>query len=401
MGEREARVLCPLVRHRHLGMAHGIGRSGDVAAEQPKAAGSSLILALTTRLAADALREAGLVEVADVVVLPAATGVALMLTFLALRARRPGTANVVIWSRIDQKTCIKAILSAGFDVRVVSPILVGDQLETDVDGMARAVVDAGGPDQVICAVTTTSCFAPRGCDDVESVAKLCRHIGIAHVINHAYGVQSAWLCAEVTRAARRGVVSACVQSTDKNFLVPVGGALIADFKGDDGGTVGGVRSLYPGRAAMTPVLDLCQTLLYLGRDGWARIREERMEVFGYLRDALRKLAERTGQKLLETPRNPISVAFTLNGFDDGKTATQLGSRLFVRLVSGARVVAPKTQTVGNVTLTGFGAHHDAYPHTYITAAAGLGATRKDVDLFVARLEKELLQPRTSTTNETS
>ena len=64
-------------------------------------------------------------------------------------------------------------------------------------------------------------------------------------------------------------------------------------------------------------------------------------------------------------------------------------------------MAPKTQTVGNVTLTGFGAHHDAYPHTYITAAAGLGATRKDVDLFVARLEKELLQPRTSTTNETS
>ena len=36
VGEREARVACPLVARRHYGLAHGIGRSGDVAAEQPK-----------------------------------------------------------------------------------------------------------------------------------------------------------------------------------------------------------------------------------------------------------------------------------------------------------------------------------------------------------------------------
>lgn len=36
VGEREARSACPLVARRHYRLAHGIGRSGDIAAEQPK-----------------------------------------------------------------------------------------------------------------------------------------------------------------------------------------------------------------------------------------------------------------------------------------------------------------------------------------------------------------------------
>lgn len=36
VGEREARVACDLVAQRHFRLAHGIGRSGDVGAEQPK-----------------------------------------------------------------------------------------------------------------------------------------------------------------------------------------------------------------------------------------------------------------------------------------------------------------------------------------------------------------------------
>ena len=36
VGEREGRVACSLVRRRNFGLAHGIGRSGDIAAEQPK-----------------------------------------------------------------------------------------------------------------------------------------------------------------------------------------------------------------------------------------------------------------------------------------------------------------------------------------------------------------------------
>ncbi len=36
VGEREARVASDLVARRHFRLAHGIGRSGDVAAVQPK-----------------------------------------------------------------------------------------------------------------------------------------------------------------------------------------------------------------------------------------------------------------------------------------------------------------------------------------------------------------------------
>lgn len=59
-GEREARVACPLVARRHFRLAHGVGRSGDVAAEQPKAAGSSVLAKLGAALAGDAMRVAGL-----------------------------------------------------------------------------------------------------------------------------------------------------------------------------------------------------------------------------------------------------------------------------------------------------------------------------------------------------
>ena len=36
MGEREARCGSSLVARRHFGLAHGIGRSGNIKDEQPK-----------------------------------------------------------------------------------------------------------------------------------------------------------------------------------------------------------------------------------------------------------------------------------------------------------------------------------------------------------------------------
>ena len=93
-GEREARVACPLVARRHFGLAHGIGRSGDISAEQPKAAGSTLLARLCNLLAADALAAAGLDGLGDSTVLPVATGMALTLALLALAGQRPGARRV-------------------------------------------------------------------------------------------------------------------------------------------------------------------------------------------------------------------------------------------------------------------------------------------------------------------
>ena len=45
-------------------------------------------------------------------VVPMATGMSLMLCMLALRMKRP-SAKYVIWPRIDQKSCIKSMVTAG------------------------------------------------------------------------------------------------------------------------------------------------------------------------------------------------------------------------------------------------------------------------------------------------
>ncbi len=72
IGDREARIYSKIVAQRNFSFGHGIGialvkfpsyfytgRSGDVTAEQPKAAGASLILKLTKYLILDAFRIAG------------------------------------------------------------------------------------------------------------------------------------------------------------------------------------------------------------------------------------------------------------------------------------------------------------------------------------------------------
>ena len=58
-GEREARIASKVVAKRHFYLGHGIGRSGDIAAIQPKAAGSSLIAKLTTSFVLDIIKLAG------------------------------------------------------------------------------------------------------------------------------------------------------------------------------------------------------------------------------------------------------------------------------------------------------------------------------------------------------
>ncbi|MEQ2177629.1 hypothetical protein GOODEAATRI_005496 [Goodea atripinnis] len=93
VGEREGRVASSLVARRHYRLIHGIGRSGDIAAVQPKAAGSSVR------------------SVASCFVVPMATGMSLTLCFLTLRHRRP-KARYIIWPRIDQKSCFKSMITA-------------------------------------------------------------------------------------------------------------------------------------------------------------------------------------------------------------------------------------------------------------------------------------------------
>jgi len=423
LGEREGRLACPLVINRHYGFAHGIGRSGSLTADQPKAAGSSLVCRLANLLVLDALVTAGLKSTTSALLLPMATGLALQQVFLALRDIRGPEAEYVVWPRVDQKTCFKCITSAGLKPLVVN-LQCGsrhnragqdnhdddddnDELRVTPAGIEAAIERAGGASRVLCVFTTTSCFAPRAPDPVDKIARLCGTLGVPHVINNAYGVQSRQLCRAIDRSWTVGRVDAVVQSTDKNFMVPVGGAIVCSGgKGYVGqvDVVHKVSERFPGRASGSNHLDILMTLLWMGKQGWIERLEKREKMMGYLTQKLTLCAERLGERILKTPSNPISLGMTLaslvrpeegeGGRDKGRRrggdpVTMLGSMLFRRNVSGTRVVGRGgTINLGaECVFENYGAHIDERGIPYLTAAAALGLEEEEVDVFVERLEK--------------
>lgn len=90
-------------------------------------------------------------------------------------------------------------------------------------------------------------------------------------------LQASRLCKQISRAWRRGRVDAVVQSTDKNFMVPVGGAIVAAGPGQ-GSFVDRVNAAYPGRASGSPMLDLLITLLHWGATGWTKVLQARIQI---------------------------------------------------------------------------------------------------------------------------
>ena len=133
---------------------------------------------------------------------------------------------------------------------------------------------------------------------------------------------------------RSGRVDVVVQSTDKNLMVPVGGAILAV---SDKKILKRIAEFYPGRASFAQSMDILITLLSMGSNEYKCMLKERKECFLYLKSELQKLAEIYNEKVLETPNNPISIAFTLSKFGNvKKDLTEIGSMLFTRLVSGVR-----------------------------------------------------------------
>ena len=49
--------------------------------------------------------------------------------------------------------------------------------------------------------------------------------------------------------------------------------------------------------------------------------------------------------------------------------------------------------VAGFTFGGYGAHHDAYPHHYLTAAAALGSKKEEIDRFIHKLKSVYVAAR--------
>ena len=205
VGEREGRIYSRMVSERHFSLSHGIGRSGNITEVQPKAAGSSIIYKLTTSMAAHALEMSGFKKPVHCLLLPFATGMSITMCILTLKIGRPA-AKYVIWSRIDQKSCFKSIITAGLSPLVVDNIMVDGQMQTDV-ARVRELLELHGMD-VLCVLTTTSCFAPRQPDLVDDIARLCKSCDVGHIINNAYGLQCPLISKLINRAVVVGRVDA-------------------------------------------------------------------------------------------------------------------------------------------------------------------------------------------------
>lgn len=79
-------------------------------------------------MAMHALKLAGLTEIRSCIVVPMATGMSLVLSMLAVRARCANrAAQYAIWIRIDQATCFKSMRTAG-----LTPIIVENTIEVCV-----------------------------------------------------------------------------------------------------------------------------------------------------------------------------------------------------------------------------------------------------------------------------
>ncbi|GAM23397.1 hypothetical protein SAMD00019534_065720 [Acytostelium subglobosum LB1] len=404
VGEREGRLYSDIVSRRHFGFAHGIGRSGDINEQQPKAAGSSLIQKLTTYFVLDAMSIAGIEKVDHCLVLPMATGMSIALSLMTLKNNFcPPTAKYVLWPRIDQKSCLKSIATSGLIPVVIDNVLQGDVITTNLALLEETIVKLG-PESIVCVMSTTSCFAPRIPDKIIEISQMCKRFNIGHVINNAYGLQCTKITHQISQSCRLGRVDAIIQSTDKNFMVPVGGAIVAS---PNEKLIDTLAKNYPGRASGAPILDMFITLLSMGKQGYKALLDERKSLIPYFTHELDKVAKEFGYRLLHTPGNTISFGVTLqkahsdtdpepsasSSVSPSQSVSMIGSKLFMRSCSGARVIDLKggKKTVAGIEFEAYGSHIDHYHSNYLTVACAIGITKDDVDTFIKRLKKVLIQ----------
>ena len=99
-----------------------------------------------------------------------------------------------------------------------------DMIVTDLERIRSILLEK--KEKILCVFSQTSSFAPRMPDKVEEIAILCKEFGVNHLVNNAFGLCSSKICHGINMASKSGVVDFVVQSTDKNFMTPVGGSIV-------------------------------------------------------------------------------------------------------------------------------------------------------------------------------
>ena len=420
IGEREGRIISNIVLNRNFGLVHGMGRSGNINDLQPKAVGSSLLVQLTNSLTKNLLHSIGLNFINNILILPFATGMAITISFLTLRLLKPN-AKYVIWSRIDQKTCFKCIITSGYIPIIINPIVDNGnnnkndnieykndnnenkdndnknnkndfELKTDIESFKREI-DKIGIDNILCIFSTTSCFAPRNYDDIITLSQICKEKNLFHIVNNAYGIYCTKVTDILNKSNKIGKVDLIISSTDKNFMVPVGGSLIYSSNYD---LVEKVKKNYPGRASISPLLDLFISYLEMGKNKYLYLIKDRKEKYKKLIEKLKIITEKFEEKLLLPNDNKISIGITLGNIikkakvDNKKDITEIGSLFYNRQISGVRIItkSEKETEICGYKFKNYGCSTDDYKYLpYMTFVCAIGITEQEVDEFCIKFEK--------------
>jgi O-phospho-L-seryl-tRNASec:L-selenocysteinyl-tRNA synthase len=356
------------------------------------------MLSLTNLLVLHSIKLAGGVSTKKCIVVPMCTGMSISLVLSTLASKNK-KGKYVLWSRIDQKSCFKSIVTASLVPEVIELNFQKDSsskdekiqqiiddnedgLTTDLEALEKKILEL--KDEVLCVMSTTSCFAPRLPDRIIEIAKICKTHGIPHIVNNAYGLQSRKIMNQISTGSLQGRIDAFIQSTDKNYMVPVGGAIIASTNEN---FIDEVSQIYAGRGSMSSVMDVFITLLSLGENGWLGLLKERETLVKEFISEGEVLAKKYNEKILKTKANEISFVMTLDHFEN---PSLIGSKLFYRNISGPKVVTNDSKKeVCGVKFQGYGSHCNNYPHNYLTMACAIGIQKEEIKEFFSRLEKVL------------
>jgi O-phospho-L-seryl-tRNASec:L-selenocysteinyl-tRNA synthase len=367
IGEREARVASPLQSKLSYGFNHGIGRSGEIAAPQPKAPGTSILYQIANRLALQALKKFGIPNLKSAIVLPLSTGMSIGLTFAAIKKK--AKQQEVLCTRIDHTSPTKGIELVGLTPKIIDSMLSGDAVQVDPNQ-----IEASISENTLGILSTSTFFPPRETDRIKEIAKIAKDQDVFHVINNAYGVQSREIMRKIQGAIDSGRVDAIIQSTDKNFLTPIGGSIIGSplevF-------VEEISKCYAGRATAAPIIQFLAAILAYGVQGYEKLRDEQEKNRILLENLLQEVAEKHGEALLKV-ENPIACAMTLDRQDSRK----VGGILYE-----LRVTGPRAYEKGGT----WGACYDNYPHDYLCLNAAIGSQQLDITTAIERFEKALKQ----------
>ena len=369
VGEREARIASKLHLKTSAGFCHGVGRSGFLTSPQPKAPGGSIMYELSNYLARNFLKNFGLPNIKDAVVVPLATGMSLALCLGALRVNNNSNKMTILVPRIDHKTILKAIDLMGFKAKIINGKIFGDAVRVPIDEI-KANLD----NNCFAILSFTSFFPPREHDNIKEISKFAQDNNLVHLIINAYGVQSSEWMNLIRSAIDAGRVDAIIQSTDKNFLTPVGGSVIASPNKE---IITKISQSYAGRASATPVVNFLISMLSLGINGYKKLLEEQKKNRELLEKRLSQTANNIRERLLEV-FNPVAVALSLENLKK-EQLTALGGALYNLRVTGPRVYNPKDDS--------FGTCCDNYPTPYIVMNAAIGANTTDINSAIERFEK--------------